>query len=575
MVMQPFNAKLGPAEHEQAWAELGEREFDVLVIGAGVTGAGIALDAATRGLRTGLVEARDFASGTSSRSSKLFHGGLRYLEQLNFSLVAEALKERELMLTRIAPHLVHPVAFLYPLSHRGWERPYVAAGLTLYDQMGGARSVPRQKHLTRGGALKLFPGLKSDAMVGAVRYFDAQADDARHTMMVARTAAHYGAVVRNSTEVVEIVKEADRVVGAVVRDVDTGTTQTVRAKVVINATGVWTDDVQKMSGGRGRFRVRASKGVHILVPRDRIAGEVGLILRTEKSVLFVIPWGQQWIIGTTDTDWALDVAHPAATKTDIEYILEHVNEVLATPLTKDDILGVYAGLRPLLAGESESTSQLSREHAVARPEPGLISIAGGKYTTYRVMAKDAVDAAAEDLGQIKDSVTENVPLIGADGYQAMLNLKGELANETGLPEWRVEHLLGRYGSKLHEVLALGEEDPSLLEPVTNAEAYLRAEIKYAATHEGALHLADVLTRRTRMSIETKHRGTEAAQEAADLIAPVLGWDDAKKAHEVNAYLERVKAERESQELTTDEESDARRNEAPETRPGMRQVLATR
>lgn len=575
MVMQPFSSTLGPAEHEQAWKELAEREFDVLVVGGGVTGAGIALDAATRGLRTGLVEARDFASGTSSRSSKLFHGGLRYLEQLNFSLVAEALKERELMLTRIAPHLVHPVAFLYPLSHRGWERPYVAAGLTMYDQMGGARSVPRQKHLTRGGALKLFPGLKSDALVGAVRYFDAQADDARHTMTVARTAAHYGAVVRNSTEVVEIVKEADRVVGAVVRDVDTNQTLTVRAKVVINATGVWTDDVQKMSGGRGRFRVRASKGVHILVPRDRIAGEVGLILRTEKSVLFVIPWGQQWIIGTTDTDWALDVAHPAATKTDIEYILEHVNDVLATPLTKDDILGVYAGLRPLLAGESESTSQLSREHAVARPEPGLISIAGGKYTTYRVMAKDAVDAAAEDLGPIKDSVTENVPLIGAEGYQAMVNLTSELAHETGLPEWRIDHLLGRYGSKLHEVLALGEEDPSLLEPVTNAEAYLRAEIKYAATHEGALHLADVLTRRTRMSIETKHRGSDAAQEAADIIAPVLGWDDAKKAHEVNAYLERVKAERESQELTTDEESDARRNEAPETRPGMRQVLATR
>lgn len=575
MVMQPFSSTLGPAEHEQAWKELTEREFDVLVIGGGVTGAGIALDAATRGLRTALVEARDFASGTSSRSSKLFHGGLRYLEQLNFSLVAEALKERELMLTRIAPHLVHPVAFLYPLSHRGWERPYVATGLTMYDQMGGARSVPRQKHLTRGGALKLFPGLKSDALVGAVRYFDAQADDARHTMTVARTAAHYGAVVRNSTEVVEIVKEADRVVGAVVRDVDTDERLTVRAKVVINATGVWTDDVQKMSGGRGRFRVRASKGVHILVPRDRIAGEVGLILRTEKSVLFVIPWGQQWIIGTTDTDWALDVAHPAATKTDIEYILEHVNDVLATPLTKDDILGVYAGLRPLLAGESESTSQLSREHAVARPEPGLISIAGGKYTTYRVMAKDAVDAAAEDLGPIKDSVTENVPLIGAEGYQAMVNLTAELARETGLPEWRIDHLLGRYGSKLHEVLALGEEDPSLLEPVTHAEAYLRAEIKYAATHEGALHLADVLTRRTRMSIETKHRGSDAAQEAADLIAPVLGWDDAKKAHEVNAYVERVQAERASQELTTDEESDARRNEAPETRPGMRQVLATR
>ncbi|GAB3587472.1 glycerol-3-phosphate dehydrogenase/oxidase [Calidifontibacter terrae] len=575
MVMQPFNAKLGPQEHAQAWEELGEREFDVLVIGGGVTGSGAALDAATRGLRTGLVEARDFASGTSSRSSKLFHGGLRYLEQLNFSLVAEALHERELMLTRIAPHLVHPVSFLYPLSHRGWERPYVAAGLAMYDQMGGARSVPRQKHLTRGGAMKMFPGLKHDALVGAVRYYDAQADDARHTMTVARTAAHYGAVVRNSTEVVEILKEADRVVGVVVRDVETDRRQTVRAKVVVNATGVWTDDVQKMSGGRGRFRVRASKGVHILVPRDRIAGEVGLILRTEKSVLFVIPWGQQWIIGTTDTDWSYDVAHPAATRTDIEYILDHVNSVLASPITKDDILGVYAGLRPLLAGESESTSQLSREHAVARPEPGLISIAGGKYTTYRVMAQDAINAAAKDLGTIRDSVTDHVPLIGADGYQALVNLKSELSAETGLPQWRIEHLLGRYGSKLHEVLALADDDPSLLEPVKSAEAYLRAELLYAATHEGALHLADVLTRRTRMSIETKHRGSDAAQEAADLIAPVLGWDEERKSLEVRAYMERVEAERASQELDTDEESDSRRNAAPETRPGLRSVLATR
>ncbi|NHN56748.1 glycerol-3-phosphate dehydrogenase/oxidase [Calidifontibacter sp. DB0510] len=575
MVMQPFSSTLGPKEHAQAWTELGEREFDVLVIGGGVTGAGAALDAATRGLRTGLVEARDFASGTSSRSSKLFHGGLRYLEQMNFSLVAEALHERELMLTTIAPHLVHPVAFLYPLSHRGWERPYVATGLSMYDQMGGARSVPRQKHLTRGGALKMFPGLKADALVGAVRYYDAQADDARHTMTVARTAAHYGAVVRSSTEVVEMITEADRVVGVVVRDVETGERQKVRARVVINATGVWTDDLQRMTGGRGRFRVRASKGVHILVPRDRIAGEVGLILRTEKSVLFVIPWGQQWLIGTTDTDWNLDLAHPSATASDIQYILDHVNTVLASPITKDDILGVYAGLRPLLAGESEQTSQLSREHAVARPQPGLVSIAGGKYTTYRVMAQDAVNAAAKDLGDIRESVTDRTPLIGADGYQAMLNLKHELAAESGLPEWRIEHLLGRYGSKLHEVLALASEDPSLLEPVKSAEKYLRAELKYAVTHEGALHIADVLTRRTRMSIETKHRGVDAVQETADIMAAVLGWDEATKQREIDAYVERVRAERASQELETDEESDAARRKAPETRPGLRQVVATR
>ncbi|HWC24495.1 MAG TPA: glycerol-3-phosphate dehydrogenase/oxidase [Flexivirga sp.] len=575
MVMQPNSARLGPEERVQAWKDLQELEFDVLVIGGGVTGSGAALDAATRGLRTALVESRDFASGTSSRSSKLFHGGLRYLEQMNFGLVAEALRERELMLTTIAPHLVHPVSFLYPLSHRGWERPYVATGLAMYDQMGGARSVPRQKHLTRGGALKLFPSLKSDSLVGAVRYYDAQADDARHTMTVARTAAHYGAVVRSSTEVVEIVREADRVVGAVVRDVETDERVTVRAKVVVNATGVWTDDVQRMSGGRGRFRVRASKGVHILVPRDRIAGEVGLILRTEKSVLFVIPWGQQWLIGTTDTDWTLDLAHPAATASDIEYLLEHANSVLATPITKDDILGVYAGLRPLLAGESEDTSQLSREHAVARPQPGLVSIAGGKYTTYRVMAKDAIDIAGKDLGEIKESVTDRVPLVGADGYAAMVNLTRELSEQTGLPPWRIEHLLNRYGSKLDELLALTAEDQTLLEPVKSAETYLRVELKYAVTHEGALHLADVLARRTRMSIETKHRGVDAAEEAADIMAPLLGWTDEQKRTEIETYRERVAAERASQELDTDSESDAARLRAPEMRQGLRRVTATK
>ena len=570
-----FAAHLGPAERAQAWRNLADGELDVLVVGGGVTGTGAALDAATRGLRTGLVEARDFASGTSSRSSKLFHGGLRYLEQLNFRLVREALRERELMLTRIAPHLARPVPFLYPLTHHAWERPYVAAGLTLYDRLGGARSVPGQKHLTRGGALQRFPGLRSDALVGAVQYYDAQADDARHTFAVARTAAHYGAIVRSSTEVVEMVREADRVVGAVIRDVETGETQTVRAKVVVNATGVWTDDLQRLSGGRGRFRVRASKGVHIVVPRDRIAGEVGLILRTERSVLFVIPWGQHWIVGTTDTDWTYDIAHPAATAADLDFILEHVNRVLAVPLTRDDILGVYAGLRPLLAGENEDTSQLSREHAVARPQPGLISIAGGKYTTYRVMAADAIDAAAADLGPIQASVTEHVPLVGAEGYAAMVNLTAELAREHNLPRWRVEHLLGRYGSLLAEVLALGDEDPSLLQPVPAAQEYLRAELRYAATHEAALHLDDILARRTRMSIETKHRGVDAAQETADLVRDVLGWDDEQVRAEVDSYTQRVAAERRSQELGDDAASDAARREAPEVRPGLRHVTATR
>src|ERR1700761_4244710 len=253
---------------EAAWALLGSQEFDVVVIGGGVTGAGAALDAATRGLSVALVEARDWAAGTSSRSSKLFHGGLRYLEQLEFGLVREALRERELMTTRLAPHLVKPVPFLYPLTHRAWERPYVAAGLTLYDTIGGHSSLPGQKHLSRRAALRVFPGLRGDALVGAVRYFDAQADEARHTLTVARTAARYGAVVRTSTQAVGFVRESDRVVGVRVRDVEDGRETTIRAGVVLNCTGVWTDDVQALSGGRGRFKVRASKGVHVVVPRE-------------------------------------------------------------------------------------------------------------------------------------------------------------------------------------------------------------------------------------------------------------------------------------------------------------------
>ncbi|WP_447004322.1 glycerol-3-phosphate dehydrogenase/oxidase [Saccharothrix isguenensis] len=557
--------RLGPLERSETWERLGAETFDLVIVGGGVVGVGTALDAATRGLRVALVEARDLASGTSSRSSKLFHGGLRYLEQLEFGLVREALRERELMLTRLAPHLVKPVPFLYPLTHRVWERPYTAAGLLMYDTMGGARSVPGQKHLTKAGALRLVPALKSSALVGGIRYYDAQADDARHTMMVGRTAAHYGAVVRTSTQVVGFLREADRVSGVRVRDVEDGRETSVRAHAVINATGVWTDELQRLSGSRGRFRVRASKGVHIVVPRDRIVSESGLILRTQKSVLFVIPWRNHWIVGTTDTDWNLDLAHPAATRSDIDYILTHVNAVLATPLTHEDIEGVYAGLRPLLAGESESTSKLSREHAVARVAPGLVAIAGGKYTTYRVMGADAVDAAAVDLpGRIQASITDKVPLIGADGYHALVNQADQLAARYGLHPYRVRHLLDRYGSLVHEVLE--SAGPELLKPVPGAPDYLQVEAVYAASHEGALHLEDVLTRRTRISIEYPHRGVECALPVARLMAGVHGWDDERVAHEVSVYTARVEAERASQAEPDDPAADAVRSSAPEARP---------
>ncbi|MGE5694462.1 MAG: glycerol-3-phosphate dehydrogenase/oxidase [Candidatus Sericytochromatia bacterium] len=557
---------LGPREREIAWARLGSEQFDVVVIGGGVVGAGAALDAATRGLKVALVEARDFASGTSSRSSKMFHGGLRYLEQLEFGLVREALHERELSLTTLAPHLVKPLPFLFPLTKRWWERPYVAAGIFLYDQLGGAKSVPAQKHFFKAGALRLAPGLKRGSLIGGIRYYDTVVDDARHTMTVARTAAHYGAVVRASTQVVSLLREGDRVVGVRVHDSENGAVTEVRGHVVVNATGVWTDEIQSLSKQRGRFRVRASKGVHIVVPRDRIVSEVAIILRTEKSVLFVIPWGTHWIIGTTDTDWRLDLAHPAATKADIDYLLDTVNTVLATPLTHDDIDGVYAGLRPLLAGETEDTSKLSREHAVAVPAPGLVAIAGGKYTTYRVMAEDAIDAAAEYIpSRVAPSITEKVPLLGADGYYALVNQAQRVGAYYGLHPYRVRHLLDRYGSLIGEVLALAEDKPELLSPITEAPVYLKVEAAYAVAAEGALHLEDILARRMRISIEYPHRGVDCAREVAEVVAPVLGWDEADIQREVDTYIARVDAERRSQQQPDDESADALRQAAPEAR----------
>ncbi|MBA3905851.1 MAG: glycerol-3-phosphate dehydrogenase/oxidase, partial [Pseudonocardiales bacterium] len=407
---------LSPAAREEALGAMGAAELDVLVIGAGVVGAGVALDAATRGLSVGLVEARDFASGTSSRSSKLIHGGLRYLEMLDFRLVAEALAERGLLIQTLAPHLVRPVSFLYPLQHRVWERLYAGTGVALYDTLsmfsGRSRGLPRHKHLTRAGARRVMPSLRKDALVGALQYYDAQVDDARHTMFIARTAAAYGAHVASRARVTGLLREGERVVGAVVLDQESGATIKVRAQQVVNATGVWTDDTQSLAGERGQFHVRASKGIHLVVPRDRIRGESGLILRTEKSVLFVIPWGRHWIIGTTDTDWSLDKAHPAASAADIDYLLQHVNTVLEEPLTHEDVEGVYAGLRPLLSGESDSTSKLSREHAVAHTAPGLVVVAGGKYTTYRIMARDAVDEAVRAIdAKVPPSVTDTVPLL--------------------------------------------------------------------------------------------------------------------------------------------------------------------
>jgi len=561
-------AKLGPDERAAAIEVLKTKELDVLVVGGGIVGGGSALDAVTRGLSVGIVEARDWGSGTSSRSSKLVHGGIRYLEQLNFGLVREALIERGLLLQRIAPHLVKPVRFLYPLNHRVWERFYIGIGMAMYDAFswsgGRPPGVPHHRHLSRTQVLRSMPSLKKDAFVGGMTYYDAQVDDARYVSSLVRTAASYGAHAASRIRIEGFIKVGERVVGAHAHDIQTGEKFDIKAKQVVNATGVWTDDTQAMVGTRGQFKVRASKGVHLVIPRDRFQSNMGMILRTEKSVLFVIPWGRHWLVGTTDTDWYLDKAHPAATAADIDYILEHVNKVLRVPLTREDVEGVYAGLRPLLAGESDQTSKLSREHVVAHTVPGLVVVAGGKWTTYRVMGKDAIDEAVAAMdGKIPASTTEDIPLLGAEGYPAAWNKRGRTARTFGLHKVRVEHLLNRYGTLTSEVLQLVKEDPALAEALPGADDYIGAEVVYAASHEGALHLEDVLARRTRISIEAWDRGESAAPVAAKLMAGVLGWDQEQTEAEVSNYLKRVAAERASQLEPDDASADRVRLEAPD------------
>ncbi len=548
--------------------------LDVLVIGGGVTGAGIALDAATRGLRTGIIEAKYWASGTSSRSSKLVHGGLRYLQMLDFSLVHEALTERDLLIKEIAPHLVKPVPFLYPvLKH--WERPYVGAGIALYDVLATigsrkGRAMPLHRHLSKKALHKAFPDLSDDAALGAVKYWDASVDDARLVLTLVRTAASYGALAAPRTQLVELTKSGlGRVDGAVIRDLETGEQRTVKATHVINATGVWTEETESLAGTDGGLKVLASKGIHIVVPRERIRGEVGLILQTEKSVLFVIPWSRYWVIGTTDTPYEQDPVHPVATAADIDYVIEHANAVLADPISRDDVIGTWAGLRPLLqpgTKDGTSSAKVSREHTVASPTPGLTAIAGGKLTTYRVMAKDAVDFALGDRARSLPSITERIPLIGAVGLQAVKRQTGRLERRFGWSTAMVDHLLHRYGSALRDLMAAIEEQPDLAKPLEHAPAYLRAEIHFAATHEQVLHLEDVLLHRTRLSYEIADAGRAALDEIAAIVADVLGWDEAKVAAEKASWIERCEATEAAARTTTDEEAEAARLAAADSAP---------
>lgn len=525
---------------------------DILVIGGGVTGAGIALDAATRGLRTAIVEAGDWAAGTSAWSSKLVHGGLRYLYNLDFKLVAEALKERGLLLTSTAPHLVKAQPFLWPLKLPVIERAYSAVGIGMYDTMAlagaaGKRTVPAQRHFSKEGTKKVFPGIKDSAFTGAIQFYDARVDDARLVIDLVRTAAGYGALAASRTQVTAISKDASgRVTGASIQDLETRQTHQVAAKHIINATGVWTEESESMASRDKGLEVLASKGVHITVPRERIKASSGIFTKTEKSVLFIIPWQRYWIIGTTDTPYSQDKERPVATRADIRYVLDQANKLIADELTEDDIISTYAGLRPLLQPVSKGDSQtastkVSREHTVMEVAPGMSAIAGGKLTTYRVMAEDAVDFALGERAKDLPSVTEGIKLVGAEGYEALAARSQAIGQQMGWEADRVEHLLERYGAELEDVMALIAQDPTWGQPLAAAPQFLRADVLQAVRAEGALHLEDVLVRRVRLDLEASDRGLAAAEEIIDIMADELGWDDQRQALELETYQQRVEA----------------------------------
>ena len=537
-----MSSTLSPSTRADAIAAATSGTRDLVVVGGGVTGAGVALDAAARGLSVVLLEAGDLAVGTSSRSGKTMHGGLRYLEQLNFSLVFGALRERDLTIKTLAPHLVGHEHFLYPLQHQ-WEKPYVGAGVGLYDAMatmsrrtGGA---PHARYLSRKKVAAEAPGLDTDVVIAGLQYPDGRMDDARHTLAVARTAASFGAQVITYARVTGVRTGPDgRASGVTVHDAQGGDEFEVSARVVVNAAGVWAAEIQQLAGAH-TFTIAPAKGVHLLVRQEAFDSTTGILSRAEDSVIILRRWYGHWLLGTTDTPYTGDKNHPVAEKEDIDYLLRNVNTLLRRKIGRADLLGTYAGLRPLLApagADASSTSALSRDHAVIEAPDGMVTIVGGKYTTYRPMARDAVDAAARSMGrEIPPTPTETLPLVGAPGWQVIRNQLPSLAARFGVPEATLRRMLHRYGAELPEVLAAADGDRSLLVPIEHTAGYLPVEFRYAVTHEGARTLDDVLTRRTHVAIEDPDAGVGAAEEVAELVAPVLGWDAVRQQREVAAY----------------------------------------
>jgi glycerol-3-phosphate dehydrogenase len=543
---------IGSFDRSAALARLGSARFDVLVVGGGITGAGVALDAASRGLRVALVEKDDFASGTSSKSSKLVHGGLRYLQQGDVRLVYEALLERQ-RLRRNAPHLVKVLPFLIPIFSRdGVINPKIARALGsamwMYDLTGGARIGKLHERISVDEAMAHMPTLPRQRLAGAYLYYDAQADDARLTLTVARTAAlDFGAVVVNHTRVVALRRDpSGRLQGATV-EAD-GRSIDVDATVVVNAAGVWADDVREMAEGTHPQSIRPAKGVHITVPWSKVRNDIAVVVPVPKDrrSVFVVPWGDFTYIGTTDTDYDGPVDEPECTPEDIEYLLGAINFSVSEPLTSSDILGAWAGLRPLVrdAG-SERTADLSRRHRVFQAD-GMVTITGGKLTTYREMAADTVDEVVSLVGERaggrvrRRSLTKRLPLRGASGYEAA---KGLAAGRVALDDAGALHLADRYGGEARVIAAMIDADPSLGQRLVPPLPYLRAEALYAVRYEMATTVDDVLSRRTRARLLARDRAAGLADDVARLVAPELGWSEAEAASQADRYRDLVERER--------------------------------
>ena len=534
-----------PFDRAEALARLAAEQFDVLVVGGGITGAGVALDAASRGLRTALVERDDFASGTSSKSSKLVHGGLRYLQQREVGLVYEGLAERQVAL-RNAPHLVRILPFLIPVLTRDGvisRRLARALGgaLWMYDLTGGVRIGKRHRRVSSDQALAHMQTLSADRVAGGYLYYDAHTDDARLTLALCRTAAAHGAVVANYAGVTSLRKDGEeRVRGARVQA--DGDEIDVRADVVVNAAGVWTDDVRALDEPNHPYSIRPAKGIHITVPWTKLRNDIAVVVPVAKDrrSVFVVPWGDLTYVGTTDTDYDGPLDDPECTPEDVAYLLRAVNAVITDPLREEDVLGTWAGLRPLLrTAANDRTADLSRRHAVRRSEGGLVTVTGGKLTTYRRMAADTVDEVDALLGKRRRCRTKHLKLIGADGYEDPPD-----ANEPS----RHVHLAHRYGTEGAEVEALLDEEPALGEPLVPGLPYLKAEAVHAVRSEMARTLDDVLTRRTRARLLARDDSAAAAEDAAALVGRELGWDDAERVRQVKEYRAAVAAERDAADL---------------------------